>query len=195
LHTYKSGELLGGAFVRKEKNAGREPMLYINQPTLEEVKGNMQVTYRSTKKKSPPQSQPLTESKHNINLSAAESLEKQENQENKFLDEKSIVLHEDQNENSATKSIPQLPERKTAATAFRRLKPFRDLSINEKLEYISASISGKVPFPCEFSNGEMTVKGVILVEEEDEIIVKSFQGEEVKMKKNELQSIKMIGLQ
>jgi Spore coat protein CotO len=177
--------------VRKEKKAGKEPLLYINQPRLEEVKGNMQVTYRSTKKKH----QPHVDSEQNKKVSVPESPVDQGKQEDKYFDEQFYMSQGDQIEESTTQSIPKPPERKTAASTFRKLKPFRDLTIDEKLDYISASISGKVPFPCEFSNGKLAVKGVILEEVGDEIIVKSFQGEEVKMRKNELQSIKMIGLQ
>ncbi|MGG4167231.1 CotO family spore coat protein [Rossellomorea vietnamensis] len=176
--------------MRKEKKAGREPLLYINQPKLEEVKGNMQVTYRSVKK-----SKPQAESIKSKMKTEPEPPLSQEMQEDKYVDEQLFLDQGDHLEEPNIQSIPQLPERKTAASAFRKLKPFRELSIEGKLDYISASISGKVPFPCEFSNGQATVKGVIVEDTGDDIIVKSFHGEEVQMKKNELQSIKMIGLQ
>ena len=180
--------------MRKEKNAGKEPLLYINQPRLEDVKGNMQVTYRSTKKKLQPQ----PESKQTLSNKKLTAPEKHENKEEKYFDEQFYIKESETREESepvTIQTVPELPERKTAASAFKKLKPFRDLSIEEKLDYISESISGKVPFPCEFSNGHMAVKGVILEDDGNELTVKSFQGEEVKMKKNELQSIKMIGLQ
>ncbi|WP_179884925.1 CotO family spore coat protein [Bacillus sp. AFS015802] len=175
--------------MRKEPKAGKKPLLYINQPRLEEVKGNMQVTYRSTKK---PQPQPGMKDNHPI--SAPES-SKKEKQEDKYYEEEYSMLQENPVKDTPAQPSPEPAERKAATSAFRKLKPFRDLTIDEKLDYISASIYGKVPFPCEFSNGILSVKGIILEDDGDEITVKSFQGEEVKMRKNELTSIKMIGLQ
>ncbi|PFG07019.1 CotO family spore coat protein [Bacillus sp. es.034] len=176
--------------MRKENKAGREPLLYINQPRLEEVKGNMQVTYRSVKK---PKSK--EESNKSKRTSESETPLSQGIQEDKYVDEQLFLDQGEPQEEPSVQPVPQLPERKTAASSFRKLKPFRELNLEEKLDYISASISGKVPFPCEFSNGVLAVKGVILEDSGNEITVKSFQGEEVKMRKNELQSIKMIGLQ
>ena len=176
--------------MRKEKKAGREPLLYINQPRLEEVKGNMQVTYRSVKK--PKAKEEIDKSKRTPDPNTPLS---QGIQEDKYVDEQLFLDQGEHKEEPNVQPAPPLPERKTATSAFRKLKPFRELTIEEKLDYISASISGKVPFPCEFSNGVLAVKGVILEDSGNEITVKSFQGEEVKMRKNELQSIKMIGLQ
>ncbi|WP_034763491.1 CotO family spore coat protein [Rossellomorea vietnamensis] len=176
--------------MRKEKKAGREPLLYINQPRLEEVKGNMQVTYRSVKK-----SKAKEEIDKSKRISDSETPLSQGTQEGKYADEQLFLDQGEHKEERNVQPAPPLPERKTAASAFRKLKPFRELSIEEKLEYISASISGKVPFPCEFSNGQVAVKGVILEDSGDEVTIKSFHGEEVKMRKNDIQSIKMIGLQ
>ncbi|CAN7460839.1 CotO family spore coat protein [Rossellomorea sp. LjRoot5] len=175
--------------MRKEKKAGREPLLYINQPKLEEVKGNMQVTYRSVKKTN------QAESSKSNKIPDLETPLSQGVQEDKYVDEKLFLDQEEHLEEPKVQPVPQLPERKTSASAFRKLKPFRELSIEEKLDYISESISGKVPFPCEFANGQVAVKGVIVEETGDDITIKSFHGEEVKMRKNEIQSIKMIGLQ
>ncbi|MCA1059467.1 spore coat CotO family protein [Rossellomorea aquimaris] len=182
--------------MRTEKKAGKEPLLYINQPRLDEVKGNMQVTYR-TPKKQKPQIQP--ENKHSLTTNKPTAPEEQlDRREEKYLDEEVHIHHTDGLEVSEVNeahSVSQPPERKTAASTFRKLRPFRELSIDEKLDYISASINGKVPFPCEFSDGHQSVKGVILQDDEDHITIRSFQGKEVEMKKNEVRSIKMIGLQ
>lgn len=176
--------------MSKEKRAGREPLLYINQPRLEEVKGNMQVTYRSVKKP-----KPVEERNKNKRIPDVETPLSQGIQEDKYVDEQLFLDQVEPQEEPSVQPVPQLPERKTAASTFRKLKPFRELDIEEKLDYISASISGKVPFPCEFSNGQVAVKGVILEDTGDEITIKSFHGEEVKMRRNEIQTIKMIGLQ
>ncbi|WP_171050836.1 CotO family spore coat protein [Bacillus sp. BHET2] len=177
--------------MNTEKKAGKEPLLYINQPRLEDVKGNMQVTYRSSKNKLQPkqgETQIVIDNKTTV----------REQQNDNYLDELKNPDQETGVEDSGHRAVQSTTletQRKTATASFRKLKPFRDLTIEEKLDYISASISGKVPFPCEFSNGEVSVKGVIQDDEGDEITVKSFNGEEVRMRKNTLQTIKMIGLQ
>ena len=177
--------------MNTEKKAGKEPLLYINQPRLEDVKGNMQVTYRSSKNKLQPkqeETQTVIDNKTEV----------REQQDGHYLDELKHPFHTRGVEDSgpgAVQSTTLETQRKSATASFRKLKPFRDLTIEEKLEYISASISGQVPFPCEFSTGEVSVKGVIQDDEGDEITVKSFNGEVVRIRKNTLQTIKMIGLQ
>ncbi|NQD67235.1 hypothetical protein HP456_15070 [Bacillus haikouensis] len=168
--------------MKKEKATSKEPLLYIQQPKLQEVKGNMQVTYRSAKPK---------EKKENIpNQSIALDSEKHRDVENR--NEKTYQKETSEDRQPQTKSEKEEP--KSAAYSFRRLKPFKELNMEEKLDYISASINGKVPFPCEFSTDTVAYKGVLSVKNDHELKVKTFQGEEVTIAKESLKSIKMIGL-
>jgi hypothetical protein len=181
LHTYKSGDELEVCTMKKEKETSKEPLLYIQQPKLQEVKGNMQVTYRSAKPK-----------------------EKKEIVPTPSIEPDAVKHHDAENRNEKTygkepsDDFPQpkseTEESRSAAYSFRRLKPFKDLNLEEKLDYISASINGKAPFPCEFSTDTFTYKGVLSMKNNQEIKVKTFQGEEVTMAKESLKSIKMIGL-
>ncbi|MGR3763567.1 CotO family spore coat protein [Rossellomorea sp. NS-SX7] len=169
--------------MKKDKASSKEPLLYIQQPKLQEVKGNMQVVYRSTKSK---------ERKEKRSTQPIES------QIEKTHDEAEPVKSKkpDRELNEETKAHPQLAagESKSAITSFKRLKPFKELNLEEKLNYISASINGKVPFPCEFSTDSAAYKGVLIDMDESDIKLKTFRGEEVSIAKDSLKSIKMIGL-
>jgi G3E family GTPase len=179
LHTYKSGDELEVCIMKKEKATSKEPLLYIQQPKLQEVKGNMQVTYRSAK--------PIEKKVNVPNQSIELDLKKHRDAENR--NEKT-----DHKEKSEDTPKNEKEDQMSAASTFRRLKPFKELNLEEKLEYISASINGKVPFPCEFSTETVSYKGVLSINNEHEIKLKTFQGEEVTIAKESLKSIKMIGL-
>jgi hypothetical protein len=182
LHTYKSGDELEVCTMKKEKAISKEPLLYIQQPKLQEVKGNMQVTYRSTKPK---------EKKENIpNQSVELDSEKQRVAENR--NEKTYGKESIEDIQPQTKTETEEP--RSAAYSFRRLKPFKELNLEEKLDYISDSINGKAPFPCEFCTDTFSYKGVLSFKNVHVIKVKTFQGEEVTIAKESLKSIKMIGL-
>jgi hypothetical protein len=170
--------------MKKEKATSKEPLLYIQQPKLQEVKGNMQVTYRSTKQKEKKE-------KHSTKP-VDRQIEKKPNEA-----ESSTSKKPDSEINEEKQSHPQLAieEQKSAIHSFRRLKPFKELNLEEKLEYINASINGKVPFPCEFSTDSAAYKGVLISMEESNIKIKTFRGGEETIERDSLKSIKMIGLQ
>jgi Spore coat protein CotO len=179
LHTYKSGEELEVYFMKKDKSSNKEPLLYIQQPKLQEVKGNMQVVYRSSKrneKKDAKTSRPFENKTDGHKINSAVST--------------SEIVKET---NPAQEAVRE--ESKHPAQTFRRLPPFKELNLDEKLEYITASINGKVPFPCEFSTDTDTYKGVLIDNTDSEIRLKTFQGDEVSFVREALKSIRMIGLQ
>ncbi|OIU72488.1 CotO family spore coat protein [Rossellomorea aquimaris] len=171
--------------MKKDKSSNKEPLLYIQQPKLQEVKGNMQVVYRSSKRKEKKEANPArpienkTDS-HKIDSGVSTSPPVSEVSE---IEIETSLAHEAAREDS-----------KPPMQAFRRLPPFKELNLDEKLEYITASINGKVPFPCEFSTGNDTYKGVLITKTESEIRLKTFQGDEVSVARDSLKSIKMIGL-
>ncbi|MEL3973812.1 CotO family spore coat protein [Rossellomorea oryzaecorticis] len=170
--------------MKKEKATSKEPLLYIQQPKLQEVKGNMQVTYRSTKSK---------EKKEKLSAKPIETqIEKpQDKAEPSILKKPEIEVKEE----IKTHQKPSGEEPQSAIHSFRRLKPFKELNLDEKLEYITASINGKVPFPCEFSTGTAAYKGVLISMDESTIKIKTFRGDEETIPRDSLKSIKMIGLQ
>ncbi|MCA1056717.1 spore coat CotO family protein [Rossellomorea aquimaris] len=163
--------------MKKQKATSKEPLLYIQQPKLEEVKGNMQVIYRSTKSKEKKEP-------------TAEKIK--ETRMDHVVEPKSRLEEVNESSKPGAETDKEVP--KSSSYSFRRLKPFKELNLEEKLEYINASINGKVPFPCEFKTDDASYKGVLTSMDEAGIAIKTFQGEEVSIPKNELKSIKMVGL-
>ncbi|WP_175988467.1 CotO family spore coat protein [Bacillus sp. Marseille-Q1617] len=170
--------------MKKEKASSKEPLLYIQQPKLQEVKGNMQVTYRSTKSKEKKEKLPTKPIQTQIEKPHEEA-------ESSRLKKPEI----ESKEQAQPHQKPSGEESQSAIHSFRRLKPFKELTLDEKLEYITASINGKVPFPCEFGTETATYKGVLISMDESTIKIKTFRGDEETIARDSLKSIKMIGLQ
>ncbi|WP_064092277.1 CotO family spore coat protein [Rossellomorea aquimaris] len=177
--------------MKKEKSAKKEPLLYIQQPKLENVKANMQVTYRSSKAK-PKEVKPVEEMSSSKKENS--SYQRKIGTEEPYQDEKEFKKSTNEKDEEIAQNTSSKEEKFSGASAFRKVKPFKELSIDEKLDYISESISGKVPFPCEFSTEESSHKGVMTNDAGNEITIKTFQGEEFTIKRSALKSIKMIGL-
>lgn len=169
--------------MKKDKSSNKEPLLYIQQPKLQEVKGNMQVVYRSSKRKEKKEADSPSpiENKavhHKVDSETANPVP---------------VLKIDKEARPVPEAARE--ESQSSMQAFRRLPPFKELTLDEKLDYITASINGKVPFPCEFSTDTDTYKGVLISMWESAIKIKTFRGDEVEVARDSLKSIKMIGLQ
>ncbi|QPC46094.1 CotO family spore coat protein [Mangrovibacillus cuniculi] len=75
----------------------------------------------------------------------------------------------------------------------KRLKPFKEMSTKERLDYLETFIGKKVPFPCEFYTDERVAKGIIESVDSDNIYVKEFDNLLVKLKKREVTAVKIIG--
>ncbi|XXM73861.1 CotO family spore coat protein [Lysinibacillus sphaericus] len=171
--------------MKKDKSSNKEPLLYIQQPKLQEVKGNMQVVYRSSKRKEKKEVKPARPIENKTDSQKFDSGVST----SPPVSGVSEIAKETTPAPEAAREDSRPPTQ-----AFRRLPPFKELSLEEKLEYINASINGKVPFPCEFSTDHDTYKGILTTMSETAIKIKTFRGEEVEVAKDSLKSIKMIGL-
>jgi hypothetical protein len=151
----------------------RDPLLYINQPKMQEVKANMQDTFRS-KRQDPVK-------KEKAKMIAKRVMKPAVDQDEKIPDSFQLPVKEKE-------------EDLQGASAFLRVKPFKEMNVEEKIEYLLVTISGRPPFPCVYVTEEGSFKGIIHKHDGEAIEVKTFQGDNVRIKKNALHEIKMIGL-
>jgi hypothetical protein len=183
--------------MKKQKTSGKTPLLYIQQPAMKETKANMQQSYSSRNSK-PKQTE--------IKAEAVPEKKQKRKKRSYFEDElgslygeepvKDQVKEEREEANTIEthEAEAQPEENKKRTYSFKPLKPFRDMELDEKINYLSRYINGKAPFPCEFVTAEDHYKGILLQDGEDLLVIKSFQGDEVEIKRSSLKAIRIIGL-
>jgi hypothetical protein len=183
---------------KNPKSSRKTPLLYIQQPALKETRANMQQSYTSKNATPKP-----VEKQSNESLAE----KKPKRRKRSYFEEELGTLYGEEPaneklthepENEQREDVENLeergPENKKRAFSFKPLKPFREMELEEKLDYLSRYINGKAPFPCEFVTEEDRYKGILLKAGEDVLIIKSFQGDEVEVARSSLKAIKIIGL-
>jgi Spore coat protein CotO len=176
-------EFYGGDNMGNErKTKNKKPLLYVHQPDLREVKANMQSSYRSPNIKT-------DSAKQKESFSIVKKKKREYLQED--LDSIQAEMEIEQEEKQEPQ--PKLDEN-TGKFGFKKVKPFREMNLNEKLDYLTEFGDGKAPFPCIFTTENDSYKGVIFSAKGTEVEIKPFQGEHVKLNRNDIKSIKMIGL-
>ncbi|WP_168413157.1 CotO family spore coat protein [Bacillus salacetis] len=184
---------------KESKTNAKTPLLYIQQPSLKEIRANMQQSYSSKNAKQKTSEKPIKE----------QSVEKKPKRRKRpFFEEELSTLYGEEalQEKDLQDSKPEAsdtaeasledkePEQKRNSFSFKPLKPFRDMELDEKIDYLSRYINGKAPFPCEFITQEERHRGILLRAEGEFLVIKSFQGDEVEIKRSNLDAIKIIGL-
>lgn len=74
---------------------------------------------------------------------------------------------------------------------FRRVKPFRAMSVNEKLNYLIAFPRPLTPVYCLFSTSDFSYSGILINQFEDEVEIKLLNGETAKIKTDAIKNIKI----
>ncbi|WP_456271786.1 CotO family spore coat protein [Bacillus sp. AK031] len=182
--------------MKKQKTSGKAPLLYIQQPAMKETKANMQQSYssRNAKPKQTAKAEAVPE-------------KKQKRKKRTYFEEELGSLYgeapakdqvkeelEEPNTNKTHETETQPEENQKRTYSFKPLKPFREMELDEKINYLSRYINGKAPFPCEFVTAEEHYKGILLQDGNDTLVVKTFQGDEAEIKRSSLKAIKIIGL-
>lgn len=102
------------------------------------------------------------------------------------------IISENEEEKNAKNEEPLLLAK--PALSFTPVKKFKDMDIDERLAYL-AKFKGKLaPFPCEFltDTGE-SYRGILVGYDEDEVLIKPFNKEEVSINKHEIKAINIVG--
>jgi hypothetical protein len=181
-----------------KNSKARTPLLYIQQPSLKETRANMQQSYSTKNAKPKPNEKQIKD----------QSAEKKpKRRKRSFFEEELGTLYGEGPLQESAKPEPEQEEIKAGeesenkeleqrnkSFSFKPLKPFRDMDLDEKVDYLSRYINGKAPFPCEFITKEERHRGILLQSEKDILVIKTFQGDEVEFSRSSLEAIKIIGL-
>ncbi|MFD1017882.1 CotO family spore coat protein [Thalassobacillus hwangdonensis] len=160
----------------KQKQRVKDPMLYIAQPKFDPIDAPMQSTYHGRKR----------------NEKADQEAGRVE-AEPKAATETEAERYDQQEEAPQAKSEPE-EEKKIARGAQVRRQRFRDMSIEEKVNYF-VHLPQQVPkMRCEVITEETSFRGYISDYEEGKVIIKTFKRpfrEEVEFE--QIKEIRLLG--
>ncbi|MGM7636167.1 CotO family spore coat protein [Bacillus sp. Hm123] len=162
----------------KKKQKKREPLMYIEQPSLHYPEVSMQQSF------------------HTKNVEMKESERKKKKEKERPLVEKwdveGEVSERAKEEIKQTQPVeePVEEQKKPSWLGIKPVKPFRNMTLDEKLEHLSRQF---IPFPCEFICENQSYKGTLKDWADQKIEVKSFKEEIVIIDREELKHIKIIG--
>lgn len=219
MHTYRMSKKLGEVERMKRKIVTMEqkPLLYIDQPTLSPVPFKMQdkfyVKDEPIKKKESTQQghkkkrkdglhleeRPREYDEIKIEIENKETLESPEKKSNQFeMNEKETKERkENEKKNTEVKMENMEDDRPLLFSnpifSFQPLKSFKDMTIEERLEYLSNFPENSAPFPCEFITNTKRYKGNLLSYDERNVNISTFSGKEISILKTDLQYIRIIG--
>ncbi|MDR6124533.1 hypothetical protein QFZ87_004130 [Bacillus sp. SLBN-46] len=160
-----------------KKNQG--PLLYVNQPFSRIPSNtNMQEIYISKgKQEDLEEVKPVeTESKKNISLAKKEIVQEAETKKEATLPS-SDNLHQ------------QEPK-----PSFKRVKPFKDLDLKERLDYLINFPKVLPPVPCVFYTNEENYTGYLTANDDFQITIQFHDQSTIDIPLVELKDIIMIGI-
>jgi Spore coat protein CotO len=181
-------------------NRQKKPLLYIHQPRLNDVNSSMQEVYRGSPSRN-VQPKQVERNVRPVERKSTELFEAAPLGKLKQAEYHTIVKRETE---PIKKEAPKSEEPKPIHSElgqepshdgyFKPLTPFKDLDMDGKIEYMQQSIMGRAPFPCAFQTEDGVYRGVLTSADGTSIEIKTFQGEEITLKRNSIKAIKIIGL-
>ncbi|PAQ14368.1 hypothetical protein CD798_10890 [Bacillaceae bacterium SAOS 7] len=162
----------------KKKQEKREPLMYIEQPSLHYPEANMQQSFHAKNVEATSVEQKKKKGKsHHL-------VEKWDVEEDVYQEVKEQIKPEQPVEES-------IEEKKQPSwLGIKPVKSFQDMTIDEKLEHLSRQF---IPFPCEFICKDQSYRGVLKEWNNKQMKVKSFKEEIVMIDREDLKQIKLIG--
>ncbi|MGP7817246.1 CotO family spore coat protein [Niallia sp. 01092] len=173
------------------KKGDKTPLLFVKQSNQSVINNTMQASYSVKKSKQEKQKalikkqleeklqlqEKATEEKEKIAANITETpgaVQKQIEEYN--------IKQEDGNSNDAKKP------------AFRRLKSFKDMSIDEKLVYLLNFPKQLPPVPCIIMTDNHNARGFVIGKDEQSVQLKLMNESVMKISLNSIKEVKMIGL-
>lgn len=163
-----------------EKKTKMGPLLYTSQPLSKPPAKNMQEIFTTRQEVQLPTEEPQAEvenGKKVIEVSLANTQPTIEEQPQEVKQESKAVSKQE-----------------AKRSAFNRVKGFKEMAINEKLQYLVNFPNAFRPVPCIFCTEEKKYQGYLLEQNEREVQIKLPDSTTKAIPINDLKDIIMIGL-
>ncbi|KIL47430.1 CotO family spore coat protein [Jeotgalibacillus campisalis] len=166
----------------KEERKAHNPLLYIDQPSFKSSKPVMQQVYQTTRTRDKDDKK-----EDNKELTAKKKI-KAKPLGYVYDDEKSEKAPV--SKHTELEKADEVLSRPTVAERFKPLKPFKEMNVSERLDYLKPFIGKRAPFICLFEFEDKTrVKGVLNECAEEKVTIAAKDGELITRKKDELKNI------
>ncbi|MEH7346416.1 CotO family spore coat protein [Bacillus sp. JJ1532] len=185
------------------KKNEKEPFFHILQPTIQFPKANMQEVYTNKKEEddvTPHSSHTLLEpdemeEKEGSPAHLHDSGEVQ-NEEVKESTKATEIIEEFEAENRETQEDkPFTPHiKKMPSLSFKRLKSFKEMNTEERLNYLLNFPKQLPPVPCMFETDASSFRGVLIGKTEEMIEIKLLDGKTKELHIQSIKEIRMVGL-
>lgn len=175
----------------------KDPLLYIQQPNISFPQANMQevFTTRGTKK-TEPASQDVPAEDNLLQEQAVEEEKGAGKEETSHLITESKTAQEvlDNYEIKQDSGQSTFAFSATRRASFNRVKSFKEMNLQERINYLYNFPQQLPPVPCIFESAEESIRGFLVGRTAEEIEVRKMDGTIIKMTIASLNSVKMIGL-
>jgi hypothetical protein len=165
------------------KRKSLEPLLYVYQPfSRTPANINMQEVYRNRQGMEQPEEekQPGIEKKKKISLAKREVLSEQ------------IPMEIMKPENQQTTSSPPLAD--IQRSSFSRVKPFKEMDVLERLDYLINFPKVLPPVPCVFNTVEGSYQGYLSKSDENQVTIKFHDQTTKTLPLDSIKEVMMIGI-
>lgn len=194
------------------------PLLYIRQPEMKFPKPDMQEIYKISKSHwqkglnhfdeapannspseviqkeaaddSSMQQESLSVKNIDLNQAAIDTVEEADRADDR--DELQEIMVKYELERQYTTITPQSSENEQMVS-LKRIKGFKEMSMEEKLDYLVDFPKALPPVPCIFSIGNRFIRGYLLSKMNHEIEIKTFDDKQLHISISELKDIQLIG--
>jgi hypothetical protein len=179
----------------------REPLLYIHQPEFQPPKVKMQEAF-SAKQAEKRKQQLLKLKQQDTTVESVEkkAVRKMEVQEERVFGAKPIPKEPELSIQKVQETIEEYENsnveenQRSHGFSFKRVKPFREMNIDEKLDYLANFPRQLPPVPCLFQTENKAMRGLLKEKSGDVVVLKLFDKTEVSVPINDLIEVRMIGL-
>jgi len=166
----------------KKNEKKREPLMYIQQPSLPNQEAKMQHTYRGN---SFDQDEVGRKKKKIKEHHLEEKWDSDVEEQNVEAEELKV-----QSERSDEEGNKHEEDERPSWLGIRPVKSFQEMNIDEKLGHLSRQF---IPYPCEFYVIDGSYRGMLHEMAEENITIKTFKNEVVTFVRKDLKNIKLIG--
>ncbi len=182
----------------------KEPFFHITQPGIQRPVPNMQETFSS---KAAEREKKKTASANNVkDLNDHETLGTKEHEELAENERKEVVVKEsgkatelienyeaENRENESESSLaPHI--RKRPEPSFKRLKSFKEMNTEERINYLLNFPIQLPPVPCVFETEAGSFRGVLIGKTDELIEIKLLDGKTRELQIQSVKEIRMVGI-
>lgn len=166
----------------------REPLLYIHQPGFQIPEGVMQKSFSAKKVERIVEESKMEAGIERKNRGAIEPLQ-EDKQREMTLTSKQVQQTIEDYEQAQT-----VQESHRGEFGLRKVKPFKEMDLIERLDYLKNFPPQLPPIPCNFQTGNKTIRGILVEKRERDVIIRLFDKSEVTISIQDLDEVRMIGL-